>query len=223
MASQTDSTQSGDRWLTLSEAARLLDVHPTTLRRWANNGDITALVTPGGHRRFSANDLARFARERRALRNVNGIAGLWATKALAHTREEVQIHRGEDWLAQFDEEGRNHNRLLGQQLMGLTLLYLSSEASEESSAAILAEARRIGRQYAHHAIAHGLPLHTTLEASLFFRDSLVETALQLPDTASIRPEANVRLLRRVNRLLNEVHLAAAEEYEQAGKPLILGR
>jgi len=204
-----------ESWLTLSEAAKLLNVHPTTLRRWANNGDIPTLVTPGGHRRFAIADLARFARERSALRNVTGIAGLWATKALAHARSEVAVHRRDTWLAHYDEEARNRNRLLGQQLMGLTLQYLSSESSEENSASILGEARRIGRLYALNAKEQGLPLRATLEAAIFFRDSLIETALQLPDTANIRPEANVRLLRRVNAILNAVHLAAAEAYEEA--------
>ncbi len=206
-------SSNNDTWLTLSEAADLLDVHPTTLRRWANNGDISAMVTPGGHRRFAASDLARFARERSALRNVNGFAGLWATKALAYTRQEVMTRRQDSWLAYFDEEGRNRNRVLGQQLMGLTLQYLSSESSEDNSASIMSEARRIGHQYATNAKDNGLPLRVTLEASMFFRDSLIETALQLPETANIRPEANIRLLRRVNALLNAVHLAIAEVYD----------
>ena len=202
-----------ETWLTLGEAAELLDVHPTTLRRWANSGDIPTLVTPGGHRRFAATDLARFARERSALRNVNGFAGLWATKALAYTRQESMTRRKESWLTYFDEEGRNRNRLLGQQLMGLTLQYLSSESNEETSASILEEARRIGRLYAKNAREQGLPLRATLEASMFFRDSLIETALLLPETANIRAEANVRLLRRVNALLNAVHLAVADVYD----------
>jgi excisionase family DNA binding protein len=145
-----------ETWLTLGEAAELLDVHPTTLRRWANSGDIPTLVTPGGHRRFAATDLARFARERSALRNVNGFAGLWATKALAYTRQESMARRKESWLTYFDEEGRSRNRLLGQQLMGLTLQYLSSESNEETSASILEEARRIGRLYATNAREQGL-------------------------------------------------------------------
>jgi hypothetical protein len=100
--------------------------------------------------------------------------------------------------------------------MGLTLQYLSGESSEESGASILDEARRIGRQYAANAREHGLPLRVTLEALMFYRDSLIETALQLPETANIRPEANVRLLRRVNTLLNAVHLAVAEVYDGNG-------
>lgn len=213
MAALPDPHDNPNAWLTLSQAARFLDVHPTTLRRWANNGDIPTMVTPGGHRRFAATDLARFARERSALRNVQGIAGLWATKALALTRQEVTSHRREGWLAQYDEEGRNNNRPLGQQLMGLTLQYLSSESNEENSADILEEAKRIGRLYARNALEQGLSLRSTLEASMFFRDKLIETALQLPETANIRPEANMRLLRRVNELLNAVHLAAVEVFE----------
>ncbi len=206
-------------WLTLSEAARLLDVHPTTLRRWANNGDIPVLVTPGGHRRFSSDDLARFARERSALPNVNGFSGLWATKALANARHEVIAHRQDSWLDHFgDDDNRSRNRLLGQQLMGLTLQYLSSESSEENSDAILDEARRIGRQYATYAKEQGLPLRVTLEASMFFRDSLMETALELPEATNIRPEANVRLLRRINILLNAVHLAVAGVYQGEDDP-----
>ena len=54
-----DKPDEDSAWLTLSQAARFLDVHPTTLRRWANNGDLPAMVTPGGHRRFAAIDLAR--------------------------------------------------------------------------------------------------------------------------------------------------------------------
>lgn len=199
-----------ESWLTLSEAASQLGVHPTTLRRWANNGDIPTLITPGGHRRFAASDVARFARERRALRVVNGIAGLWATQALAHTRDEVTVHHNSDWLQALSEEARSQNRALGQQLMALTLQYLASDDNGEH---IVDEARKIGHQYALNAISQGLPLRATLEASMFFHENLIETALQLPDTTNIRPEANIRLLRRVNALLNVVHLAVAEVYD----------
>lgn len=203
-----------DEWLTLSQAARLLDVHPTTLRRWANNGDIPTLVTPGGHRRFALSDLARFTRERSALRNVNGFAGLWATQAMANTRQEVIARRQTSWLSQLDEEAREYNRTLGRQLMGLTLQFLSSDANEEDGQSILEEARRIGYRYAMKAIEQGLPLRTTLEASMFFRDSMVETALQLPETANIRPEANARIVRRISILLNTVQIAVADAYDQ---------
>ena len=214
MSDLLSGTPELDTWLTLSEAAARLDVHPTTLRRWADNGEIPVMVTPGGHRRFSAADLAHFARVRRSLRNISGLADLWASKALSNSRQDVVAARHEGWLSHFDDRGRARNRLLGRQLMGLTLQYLSNDLEGEGGGPILDEARNIGRQYAANARELGLPLRVTLEASMFFRDSLIETALHLPETVNIRPEANVRLVKRVNQLLNAVHLAVAEVYDE---------
>lgn len=50
--------------LTPSQAAFLLGVAPVTVRVWANKGWLKADMTAGGHRRFSRQEVIRFARER---------------------------------------------------------------------------------------------------------------------------------------------------------------
>ena len=47
-----------------SEAATLLGVSPITLSKWARKGLLHAHVTLGGHRRFTYNEISRFADER---------------------------------------------------------------------------------------------------------------------------------------------------------------
>ena len=50
--------------LTVREVARLLHVHPNTLRRWADRGRIRAYrITQRGDRRFKRGDIARFLAE----------------------------------------------------------------------------------------------------------------------------------------------------------------
>lgn len=44
-------------WLTTSDAARLLAIHPNTLRGWANTGKVACFRTPGGDRRFRRVDI----------------------------------------------------------------------------------------------------------------------------------------------------------------------
>ena len=199
-----------ERWLSLGQAAKQLSIHPTTLRRWADNGDIPVMLTPGGHRRFAASDVAHFAHERRRRRRTRDIEQIWAERAVVQTRREIVVHRDDPWLSSFDNEARARSRLMGQQLIGLMMQYLSAEDDGQN---IVQEARQIGRQYGHHALEAGMSLTEALQISIFFRDALVESALQLPANVRIRPEANVRLLRRINTLLNTVHLAVAEVYD----------
>lgn len=202
-----------DTWLSLSKAAERLNVHPSTLRRWADSGDVPVLLTPGGHRRFAVSDLEHFAEAHR-LQPAEAIEELWAGEALSQARQEIVVHRDEQWLARYDDTARQRHRQLGQQLMGLTMHFLTDDAGDES---LLVEAQQIGQEYGQIALEMDQPLSDALRAALFFRDTLVETALHLPESAHIRPEASRSLLRRINMLLNTVQLAIAEVYD-AGTP-----
>lgn len=61
-----------DDMLTVREVARLLHVHPNTLRRWSNNGRIKAYrITPRGDRRFKREEIVHFLSE------LNSDGGNW--------------------------------------------------------------------------------------------------------------------------------------------------
>ena len=53
----------GEEWLTTPHAARLLGVHPQTLKKWSDMGMLTYHQTsPRGRRRFRRAELDRFIR-----------------------------------------------------------------------------------------------------------------------------------------------------------------
>jgi excisionase family DNA binding protein len=53
-----------DDMLTVREVARLLHVHPNTLRRWTSDGRIKAYrINARGDRRFEREEVARFLAE----------------------------------------------------------------------------------------------------------------------------------------------------------------
>ncbi len=58
MKSQTDL-------LTTSQAASILEVHESSVKRWANEGKLNPVKTEGGHRRLSLDDLIDFAKTER--------------------------------------------------------------------------------------------------------------------------------------------------------------
>lgn len=200
-----------EEWITLTKAAALLGIHSTTLRRWADNGQIPFMLTPGGHRRFAMSDLNQFAAGQRQTNAPSTIEHLWAEQALVQTRQSIMVHKNESWMARYDETMREQHRTLGRRLMGLTLQYISDINTNGS---LLKEAEEIGKQYGRLSLQTKLPLTQALQTTLFFRDMLIDTALHMPSSASIKPEANLRLTRRINELLNVVHLAIAFVYEQ---------
>ncbi len=51
-------TRGADEHLTSTEAARLLGVSPATIKRWSDDGVISTVRTPGGHRRFRRSDVS---------------------------------------------------------------------------------------------------------------------------------------------------------------------
>lgn len=57
MDTDTSHHENDPELLTSSEAARHVGVTVRTLHRWEEQGRITARRTPGGHRRYSRNDL----------------------------------------------------------------------------------------------------------------------------------------------------------------------
>jgi excisionase family DNA binding protein len=50
-----------ERFLLPQEAAKLLGVAPSTLRRWADDGKLRSGMTLGGHRRYREREILRLA------------------------------------------------------------------------------------------------------------------------------------------------------------------
>jgi excisionase family DNA binding protein len=201
-------------WLNLSQAAKRLGVHLSTLRRWADSGAIPYMLTPGGHRRFAASDVEAFARHHRHIAKGTGIEQLWAERAMKQTRQGLEGQRHSRWFQAYDEEHREKERALGRRLMGVVMQYLSSEGNSDD---LINEARTLGREYARTAIALGLPMVAALEAAMFFHNAMLEVAVQLPQTTHLPADANTNLLRKINTVLNAVQLTIAQAYEEVDR------
>jgi excisionase family DNA binding protein len=205
---QTDSEET--QWLSLGEAARRLDVHATTLRRWADEGQIPFMLTPGGHRRFAASDVEHTTERRHSVRGVGPVEKIWADHALKRARERLSAQRGQPWMARHNGAARDRGRKLGHELIELTMRYLTAQ---DEGIDIAVEAGTIGRRYGEHGQDVGLPLTEVLKVSMVFRDALVAAAIELPENVRIPRSSQTRFLGRINNLLNFVQLGVAGVYD----------
>jgi len=206
-------TEPGD-WISLGEAATLLGVHPTTLRTWADQGEIPSQRTPGGHRRFQRGVVEQWLTTRNQPANPSSSeAQFMIQSALGQAR--LQIGGGQldglPWYDRLDEQARQTHRGLGRNLLELLTRYL---AETEHKATLLHEVQRLGGEYARHTRQQGLTLAETVQGFLFFRDLLTESVIQLAEILSLRtPSDWGARLREVNHMTDELLLALIEGYE----------
>ena len=202
------------RWITLGQACKLLGVNESTLRRWADAGHVRSFRTPGGHRRFSEEDL-------RALTTGRGGAGgepytSLGQLALSRIRRRLQRGRGQaSWYAGISEQERERLRPLGRRLVALASEYMTKGARR---ADLIDEARDIGHEYGRELVSDHLTVRDAVEAFTFFRKGLDDAAMELAQKNDLSADGAVEVWELLANLADQILLAIAETFEKAETP-----
>jgi excisionase family DNA binding protein len=194
------------RWLTLGQASRLLNVDESTVRRWADAGQIRTFRTPGGHRRFADRDV-RAIMQGRAHKPYTEVGDL-ATRRI---RRQLQRQGHGGWYAHVDDAQREKLRLLGRRLMALVADFV---AHRKRKASLLEEARKTGAEYGFELERAGMTLSQAMQAFTFFRRSLDQSAKQALAKAGTPAGESVDVCEQIMALADEVLLGIAGAYEQ---------
>ena len=197
-----------DRWLTLGQACRVLNVDESTLRRWADAGQVRTFRTPGGHRRFAETDVRAIVQGRG--KRPYGDVGAVATRRI---RQQLHSKNHAQWYDTVDESRREKLRPLGRRLMSLVADYLAKRGRKNS---LLEEARVTGAEYGMELALAGMSLSQAMEAFTFFRRSLDQSAKQALAKAGTPPAEATDVCEQIMALADEVLLGIAGAYEQAG-------
>jgi excisionase family DNA binding protein len=201
-----------ETWLSLTQAGKLLGVHPTTLRRWADSGSIPCFRTPGGHRRFRASDLGTWMQDKQTTALAPQSEAL-VQSAVGYTRQEMATKHvsNESWYAAFErEEDRQQMRDTGRRLFGLAIQYMSRTRDH---APVLQEGRRIGEFYGKQCAQNEVALVDTVRALFFFRESLLRAARPGQASPGQYDAEDVRIHRQLRHFLDEVMYACLASYE----------
>lgn len=198
------------QWLALKEASDFLGVHFTTLRTWADHGDIPVFRTPGGHRRFSLDDLRRFLAQRSQISTADesGIVSV----AVVRAREELdrQLPVDQRWRYPLQGDAEQARRQRGRQLFALAVSFVLKPAQSER---LLEQGRELGREYGWEAARSGIGLAETGKAVQFFRSQLVET-VRSQEGAALPDADDLRVQRLIDLFLDEVLYAVLDGYER---------
>jgi excisionase family DNA binding protein len=197
------------QWMSLSEVAAVLGIHPSTVRGWSDRGLLPYHRTQGGHRRYLRSEIELWLQSQRAEEPAD--IGLVVQNALRNTRFQVSEGRleVEGWYLKLDAEARDQYRRSGRTLLQGLISYLYSDPGATS-----VEAEAIGYEYANRARRSGLNEVEAVHAFMFFRNLLVDSMLAVYEAASVHsPYAWSNLFRRVNCYTDEIMIALLETYD----------
>lgn len=194
-------------WISLTEAAGILGVHPSTVRNWSDSGALPVYRTTGRHRRYKRSEVELWAQSRR---QEHQVAPVELMKAAIR---QIRIHIAEGdleeeaWYRKLDEDARTQYRLSGGVLARGLLNYLA-----EDDAGATSEARSLGYEYASRAQRYELNSAEATRAFLFFRNMLIEAVMRQVADAGISSKDAWHLLSRVIAFTDQIQLSLLDTF-----------
>jgi excisionase family DNA binding protein len=205
---ETHVRSNSTRWVSLSRACEILGVDESTLRRWADSGRLRVYRTPGGHRRFSLNDLESMVAGEHRHRGAEEVERI----AVAKIRRQLQRARQQDhgWYASLSDQTRDSLRDMGRRLVEMAGEYLDKRTRRSG---LLEEALELGEQYGRILIGAGLPLPNAVNAYIGFRKTMDETTRQTALREGMPLEEALVAYGHVHALGDQVLLGMTAMYE----------
>ena len=203
-------TPASGQTLGLKQAALVVGVSVSTLRRWADQQCIPSFRTVGGHRRFYWADVDRF-RAGQLSGAGDAAAEQLGQRAARQIRNQLAVSPVPDaaWLDGLNGHARERFGLLGRQLL---MLVEESTRERHPRTEWLDQARVFGLLYGRELIQSGLNLRQGLEAFTFFRRAVEEAAHRSTGTR------DGQLRERLDQLHDRLLLGVAEAYEDKLAP-----
>ncbi len=200
-----------DDWLSLSAAAKLLGVHPSTVRLWSDKGAIPVHKTQGGHRRYKRSELLLWAESNSKSRSEAIEPEGMMNEVVKNVR--MQISEGhleaESWYQKLDDDARIQYRMSARSLFQGLMTYVSTNGEEAES-----EAYAIGYEYASRARRYNLSYVDAAKAFLFFRDTLVESVIKVYGEANVPAKRATEMYTKIHTFTDDILISLLETYRK---------
>jgi excisionase family DNA binding protein len=204
------SSQAGEEWLSLRQAAEMLGMHPATVRVWADRNELPSRRTSGGHRRFRRSDIeARLRQETE--QKPNPAAQLLIQSVLGRIRFAFTdgTLNTLPWYQHFDEAARDAYRHLGRRVLDLLLRTITNGTHKDE---LRHEAVQLGIEYGTITCKSHVPVADAVRAFLYFHTLVDEGVLQLAEIRGAREQDIpwVESLYQIQAITNEILPALIE-------------
>jgi excisionase family DNA binding protein len=200
-----------DEWLSLSDAAKLLGVHPSTVRLWSDKGALPVHKTQGGHRRYKKGEILLWAESNSRSHNEPIAPEGMMQEVVKNVRMQISEGRleAEAWYQKLDEDARVQYRMSARSLFQGLMNYVASNGEDAAT-----EAYAIGYEYASRARRYQLSYVDAAKAFLFFRDTMVESVVKVYTEANVPSKQATGMYTKVHTFTDQILISLLETYRK---------
>jgi excisionase family DNA binding protein len=195
-------------FISLKDAAKIIGVHPSTVRLWTDKGILPAHRTAGGHRRYNRADVELWAEHARR-------GGLEPEVIMQSAVRNVRMRiaegklEAEAWHQKLDEESRLQYRRSAHTLFQGLMTFISVTEPDAR-----AGSHAIGFEYASRAHRSNLSYVEAAQAFLFFRNTVIESIIHAYREANVPFD---EALHRMHAFTDEILVSLLETYQKLEK------
>ena len=200
-----------EEWLSLSDAAKVLGVHPSTVRLWSDKGALPVHKTQGGHRRYKRGEILLWAETNSKSRAEAIEPESMMQEVVKNVRMQISEGRlqEEAWYQKLDEDARVQYRMSARSLFQGLMTYMTTNREESAS-----EAYAIGYEYASRARRYNLSYVDAARAFLFFRDTLVESVIKVYMDANVPTKQATDMYTRMHTFTDEILISLLDTFRK---------
>lgn len=202
-----------DEWLSLSDAAQLLGVHPSTVRLWSDKGVLPVHRTQGGHRRYKRSEMVMWSESNKKARENVVAPESMMQEVVKNVRMQISEGRleAESWYQKLDEAARVQYRQSSRSLFQGLMTYIASNGEGEE---VSSEAYAIGYEYASRARRYQLNYVDAAKAFLFFRDALIESVIKVYSDAKLPTRQSIEIYSKMHTFTDEILISLLQTYQK---------
>ncbi len=197
-----------DEWLSLSDAAKILGVHPSTVRLWSDKGALPTHKTQGGHRRYRRSEISLWAESNQRSSEIEPEGMM--NEVVRNVRMQISEGRlqAESWYQKLDEDARAQYRMSARSLFHGLMTYVATSGAEAES-----ESYAIGYEYASRAHRYSLNYVDAAKAFLFFRNTLIESVIKVYSEANVPSGQTAEMFQKMHTFTDEILISLLQTYQ----------
>jgi len=197
-----------EKWLSLSDAAKVLGVHPSTVRLWSDKGMLPTHKTQGGHRRYKRDEISLWSESNQKSSEIEPERMM--QEVIKTVRMQISEGRlqAETWYQKLDEDARAQYRMSARSLFHGLMTYVATEGAEAES-----EAYAIGYEYASRAHRYSLNYVDAVRAFLFFRNTLIDSVIKVYQESNVPSRQTAEAFGKMYTFTDDILISLLQTFQ----------